>query len=153
MLESYECYKVIKKLNISSVIKILDKLEFINSDGVCAWVTKPGSQAPKELLQLVQSLNLGGTTYRLFCRKLLPGQNILPHVDNHDWIREKNIRRFQIPLVSDPNIKMKWPDANIEVYLEPGYLYEVRYNCLHEVVNKSDSERIHIQIDQMNATI
>lgn len=137
-------------MDILPVLADLDKLEFENSGGVCAWVTRKGSVAPKSLMDLVSSLNLGGTTQRLFCRKLMPHQNIDLHVDDHDWMKE--CRRFQIPLVSDPEIRMRWPDDDVDVYLEPGWLYEVRVDRPHEVINNADIERIHIQIDQRNAT-
>ena len=151
MLELHECYKRIKSCSIEPVLKVIDKLEFIDSKGVCAWVSDPKVQAPKELIQLVRSLNLGGSYYRMFCRKLLAKQPILPHVDAHEWMT--NIRRFHIPLTSSPSITMRWPNDNVEVYLEPGYLWEVRVDRLHEVINNSDIDRIHIQIDQRNATI
>ena len=153
MLKSNEFYRKIKSLNIEPVLKVLDKLEFVNSGGVCAWVTKPGSIAPQELRQLVQSANLGGKPYRLFCRKLGPRHGIPPHVDDHQWMMDRHISRFQIPLVSHPDIKMRWPNDGVELYLEPGYLYEVRVDKTHEVVNNADCERIHIQVDQENATI
>ena len=47
---------------------------------------------------------------------------------------------------------MRWPAADVEVYLEPGFLWEVRVDCEHEVINDADVERIHIQIDQAGAT-
>ena len=87
-----------------------------------------------------------------FCRKLGPRQGIAPHVDA--WMPgEADWRRFQVPLVSDPRIIMRWPDDGVELYLEPGWLYEVRFDRMHEVVNGADIERIHLQIDQVNATI
>lgn len=148
-----DCYRIVTKVDVDPVLKVLDKLEFVNSGGECAWVTKPGSQAPSELLQLVRSANLGGTYKRMFCRKLLPKMSIPPHVDDHDWMKEGNIRRFQVPLISHPDIKMRWPDDEVEVYLEPGYVYEVAYWKKHEVVHNADVSRIHIQIDMENATI
>lgn len=147
MLQAHECYQAIKQLDLTEVLKEIDKLEFIDSKGVCAMVSKPDGYCPESLLQLVRSCNLKGKYYRVFCRKLMPKQGIDPHVDEHDWLKAKNIRRYQIPLVSHPDIKMRWPEDNIEVHLEPGWLYEVRYDRLHEVVNNTDSERIHIQID------
>lgn len=151
-LGSDECYRVVKPVDLSPMLRVVDRLEFIDSNGTCAWVTKPGSVAPQELLNLVNGLGLGGTTKRMFCRKLGPHQGIAPHVD--DWIpQEKDWRRFQLPLVSNPEIKMRWPDDGVEVHLAPGFLYEVRFDRKHEVVNETDSERIHIQIDQVDATI
>lgn len=153
MLLDHEVYKCIKKIDIEPVLRVIDKLEFENSGGVCAWVTKRDSIAPPELIVLLQKLNLGGRPKRVFCRKLMPFMGIAPHVDDHDWMKESNIRRFQIPLVSHPDIKMKWPEDGIEVHLEPGYLYEVRVDRTHEVIHNADCERIHLQIDQENATI
>ena len=154
MLQPQEVYRRIKPLDILPALQVLDKLVFKDSKGVCAWVSDPAVQAPKELLQLVRSCGFGGEYYRVFCRKLLPLQSISPHTDEHSWMTERNIRRFHIPLVSHPSITMRWPNDNIEVYLEPGYLYEVRVDRMHEVINRSpDIERIHIQIDQGNATI
>lgn len=153
MLQLHEFYKKIKPLDIEPVLKVIDKLEFKDSGGICAWVSKADVQVPEELLHLVRSCNLGGRYYRVFCRKLMPHQSIAPHTDNHDWMKERNIRRFQIPLVSHPDIRMRWPKDGIEVYLEPGYLYEVRVDREHEVVHNADVERIHIQVDQENATI
>lgn len=153
MLLSHEVYKRIKSLDINPVLRVIDRLKFIDSNGKCAWVTAPDSQAPSELLDLVRSAKLGGVYKRMFCRKLMPRQGILPHID--DWIpQEEKWRRFHIPLISDPSIKMRWPDDKVELYLEPGYLYEVRVDRVHEVVNECDTiERIHIQLDMENATI
>jgi hypothetical protein len=108
--------------------------------------------SPIELQMLLRSLRLGGRTERCFGRKLMPHQGIAPHID--DWIpAEKDWRRFQLPLVSHPDIIMRWPDDGIQVHLEPGFLYEVRFDRLHEVVNPTDCERTHFQIDQVGATI
>lgn len=146
-------YRCIKPINIQPVLKVIDQLEFTDSKGVCALVSKTDVPAPQELLDLVSSLNLGGRYHRVFCRKLMPRQHIAPHVDDHDWIKKGNYRRFQIPLISHPDIKMRWPNDNVEVWLEPGFLWEVNFNKLHEVVHNADCERIHIQVDQENATI
>lgn len=151
MMEN-EVYRRIKPVDISGILAVMDKLEFMESGGKCALVTRPGSIAPEPLLQLVRGLELGGTFKRMFCRKLNPYQGIAPHID--DWIDpEWNLRRFQVPLTSHPDIVMRWPGDGIEAHLEPGYLYEVRYDREHEVVNETPHSRIHIQIDQLNASI
>lgn len=152
MLQPHECFRRIKPVDLAPVLRVLDKLEFEDSGGVCAWVTKRGSVAPRELVELVRSCRLGGTHKRLFCRKLMPRQGIAPHTDK--WMPEEiNWRRFQVPLVTHPAIVMRWPDDGVEAHLEPGWLWEVRFDRTHEVVNDADVERIHIQIDQANATI
>ncbi len=147
-----EVFKKIKAVDIQPVLAIIDELKFIDSGGKCAWVTDPTSKAPEPLLQLVRELRLGGSYKRVFCRKLIAYQGILPHID--DWMETGiNMRRFHVPLISHPAIKMRWPNDKVETYLEPGYLYEVRFDRLHEVVNETGAERIHIQVDQINATI
>ncbi len=101
---------------------------------------------------MLNCLRLGGKTERVFFRKLPPYQGIAAHVD--DWIPEEaDWRRFQVPLVSDPEIKMRWPDEGVETHLQPGFLYEVRFDRKHEVVHNADCSRIHMQIDQIDATI
>jgi hypothetical protein len=151
-LKPHECFRRIKPINLDPVLAVVCKLEFADSGGKCAWVTKRGSIAPPELIMLVRDCGLGGEAKRLFCRKLMPRQCIAPHVD--DWIpSEIDWRRFHIPLITHPSIVMRWPADEIEVHLEPGFLWEVRYDRLHEVVNNADCERIHVQIDQANATI
>lgn len=100
----------------------------------------------------MEGLNLGGFTQRLLLRKLGPRQGMAPHVDT--WMAaEADWRRFHVPLVSNPMIRMRWPDDGVDTWLEPGWLYEVRFDRLHEVVNPTDCERVHLQIDQQGATI
>lgn len=141
-----------KAVDIAPVLAALSEFRFHDTHKWTAWVTDHNSAPHPALAAFVDSLELGGVQMRLFCRKLMPGQNIPPHTDS--WIpADQNWRRFQVPLVSHPDIKMRWPDDAIEVHLAPGYLYEVRFDRKHEVVNQTDSERIHIQIDQMAATI
>lgn len=155
MLAEHECFKKIKPVDIQPILRVIDKLEFEDSGGKCAWVTKKGSVAPKELVQMLSKLELGGQPRRIFCRKLLPGQHILPHVDTYEaeWKVGGVLRRFHVPLISHPKVLMRWPDDNIEHYLEPGWLWEVRFDRLHEVIQDAPHERIHLQIDQINATI
>ena len=160
MTMSLECYRLIKPVAIQPILDILDRLPFFmaNVGGSpddpkrmpCFVVLK--SEFPPEIWDLIHGLNLGGELARAVLRKLTPGQNIPPHID--EWMPEEvNWRRFQIPITSHPDIKMRWPDDGIEVHLEPGNLYEVRFDRLHEVVNPTDHERIHLQIDQIDATI
>ena len=158
-MQSHECYRRLQAVNIQPVLAVLDHLQFVD---ICVGstdpkhppcsVVPPRTPMPEAFPRLVQSLGLGGETYRLFLRKLGPRQGIPLHVD--DWIPQKSgVRRFHVPLVSHPDIVMRWPDDGQAVHLEPGYVWEVRYNRLHEVVNLTDFARIHIQIDQQGATI
>lgn len=152
MLLETEVFKVIKPVNVGPLVQVAHKLEFVDSKGECAWVTKPGSVAPPELLSLVNGLHVGGEIKRMFCRRLAPHQGIPVHVD--DWIpAELAWRRFQLPILSHPDIVMRWPDDNVELHLAPGFLYEVRFDRLHEVVNPTPFERIHIQLDVVDCTL
>ena len=158
MLASAEVYRRVKPVEIASVLAVLPQMPFVD---ICVGSTDPNhppcavvvpSTVPREVLDFIEGLELGGAPHRVFLRRLGPGQGIPPHIDS--WIPvEANIQRFHVPLVSHPDVTMRWPDDMIEVHLETGWLWEVRYNRLHEVVNPTDTERVHIQIDQVGATI
>ena len=147
------CYKRLKSVDIAPTLSVLDQIEWHDTGGVCATVSTVGQIVPKEVAMLLRGLRLGGTNERWIFRKLKANQSIDPHTDDHDWMVGKNIRRFQLPLVTHPDIIMRWPDDNVELHLEPGYLYEVNNKRTHEVINNTSCERIHIQIDQRDATI
>ena len=153
-----EVVRRIRAVDISSVLAALGTMPFV---AICQGSTDPKhppcsvvvpSTTPAVVTSLVASLALGGSPHRVFLRKLGPHQGIPPHVD--DWVpADSGIRRFHIPLVSHPDIKMRWPDDGVELHLAPGWLYEVRFNRLHEVVNPTPYERVHVQIDQIGATV
>ncbi len=110
------------------------------------------SEFPPSLNEFIEDLGLGGRQGRAIMRRLMPGQSIPPHTDN--WMPDKkHWRRFQVPITSHPDIVMRWPDDDVATHLEPGWLYEVRFDRPHEVINETDSIRIHLQIDQVGATI
>ena len=149
-------YRAIKRVELGPVLAVLDRLQFIS--------VNQGNQAkypcdvvlpdtfPPEINALIDGLELGGERARAILRKLGPRQSIPPHVDA--WMpKEVDWRRFQVPITSHPDIKMRWPEDGVEAHLEPGWLYEVRYDRTHEVVHGADCERIHLQVDQVNATI
>jgi hypothetical protein len=141
---------------IRAVLPDLDGLPWFRSGA-----SKPGKYAADVIVQaqfspalrsLVEGLGLGGETARAVLRRLSPRQSIPPHVD--DWMpKEADWRRFQVPLVTDPAIIMRWPDDGQEAHLAAGWLYEVRFDRLHEVANAADIPRIHLQVDQVGATI
>ena len=155
-----EVYRLIKPVDIEPVLSVWDRLPFIyaNPHGsrddpkkMPCYVVLQVS-LPAEVNAFIEGLGLGGRLGRALIRKLDPYQGIPPHVD--EWMpQEANWRRFQVPLVSHPDIKMRWPDDGVEVHLQPGFLYEVRFDRTHEVVNPTDCARTHIQIDQIDATI
>lgn len=153
-LQASEVCRRIKPVDLAPALGVLDKVPYFRSGATGKYAadvcTLDGM--PREVVDLLARLELGGTLARAVLRKLAPRQAIPPHVD--DWMsKEHDWRRFQVPLKSDPRIRMRWPDDGVEEHLEPGWLYEVRYDRKHEVVNEADCERIHLQVDQVNATI
>lgn len=156
MLAANEVCKRVKAVEIGAAKAVLDQLSFVavgqsSPQKYKCDVVLP-QYFPAEIETLLCGLDLGGETARAVIRKLAPGQSIPPHIDS--WMpAEANWRRFQIPLTSHPDIKMRWPDDGVEEHLEPGYLYEVRFDRAHEVINPTEHSRIHIQVDQVNATI
>lgn len=147
----------IKSVDITPMLAVLGDLRFVAVNiGSVNPAKSPCFVAlgtpPAEVPAFVASLGLGGETKRILVRKLGPRQGMTPHVDQ--WMPgEADWRRFQVPLVSDPSVVMRWPDDGVSQWLEPGNLYEVRFNRLHSVENNWDGYRIHLQVDQVGATI
>ncbi len=155
-LTDSEVYRQIKPVDLAPALSVLDALPFVavgqsSPDKYrCDVVLR--SAFPAEVNQLIESLGLGGETARAIIRRLSPGQHIPPHIDQ--WMpQEADWRRFQVPLVSHPDVIMAWPDDGVAVHLAPGFLYEVRFDRLHAVAHNGDCDRVHLQIDQINATI
>ena len=156
MLANTEVYRRVKPVDIAPVLAALPGLQFVRAGNMAgappALVTIPSVELPATVTRFVESLGLGGVPHRRFFRRLEPGQGIPRHTDS--WIPlGSNIQRFQVPVISHPDIVMRWPDDGVEAHLAPGFLYEVRYDRIHEVINMTASERIHLQIDQIGATI
>ena len=157
-LAADQCYQVCKPVNLGPVLSILDRLRFSFVNKGSTDVYKTPSRVvlpqhfPAELKQLIADLDLGGRAGRHMIRELTPRQSIAAHIDT--WMpAEQHWRRFQLPLTSHPDIIMRWPDDNVSVHLEPGYLYEIRYDRTHEVIHGADVTRLHLQLDQVSATI
>ncbi len=156
MLSAGEVYRRICPVDLSRVLPLLPGLPFF-----AAGLSDPkkypcdvvlASQFPQELREFADSLGIGGRPARMLLRKLRARQSIPVHVD--DWMSDQSDwRRFQVPLTSHQDIVMRWPDDGQEVHLAPGWLWEVRYDRPHEVVHGADVERIHLQIDQVGASI
>lgn len=153
-----ECYRIVKQVDLGPVLSSMDRLQFVhvNQGGTTperyACDVVLSDKFTPELRAFVDGLGLGGETARAILRRLPPRQSIPPHVDK--WMpQEADWRRFQVPITSHPEIIMRWPDDGQALYLAPGWLYEVRFDRAHEVVNGADVFRTHLQIDQVNATI
>jgi hypothetical protein len=155
MLRRDECYRQIKPVEIGPVLTVLDRLQFVAVGQSAAGKYRCDvafASFPPELLALISGLGLGGHQARAVVRKLQPRQAIPLHTDS--WMpQERDWRRFQVPLVTDQSVVMRWPADGQEAHLATGHLYEVRFDRPHEVVNGWDGERLHLQVDQVNATI
>ena len=149
----------IKPVDIAPVLAVLDRVRFVaantgstNPAKSPCFVPAPGHPLPAAISEFVEGLALGGSTERILIRKLGSRHGMARHVD--EWMpAEADWRRFQVPLISNPAVVMRWPDDGVETHLEPGFLYEVRFDRPHEVINNWDGERVHLQIDQVGATI
>ncbi len=159
-LRDDQCYQVVATIDVEPVLSVLDRLQFVSinyhlngsdpNKPACDIVLE--DKFPTEVKAFVAGLGLGGTTGRVIMRRLPAGRGIPAHVDA--WMpSEANWRRFQVPIISHPDIIMRWPDDGVAVHLAPGNLYEVRFDRTHEVLNPTDVARTHIQIDQIDATI
>ncbi len=155
-----QCYQIVATINVVPVVAILGRLQFMSInyhlDGsdpnkpACDIVLE--NKFPAEMRAFMAGLGLGGETGRAILRRLPPKRGIPAHVDA--WMpNEADWRRFQVPLLTHPDILMRWPDDGVSVHLEPGNVYEVRFDRTHEVINPTDVARVHLQIDQVNATI
>ncbi len=138
-----EVYRRIKPVDLSPVLAILPSLPFVGVNQGSTDVNKPACRVvladkfPAELRDFIAGLELGGRTGRLLIRELAPRQGLTPHTDawmpgEYDW------RRFQVPIISHPDIVMAWPDDGVSLHLEPGFLYEVRFDRTHEVIHGAD---------------
>lgn len=157
MLESGEVYRKIKAVDLAAVLPILDACQWVSVSYGSADPNKPpcdvvlGDKFPPALVALYDALGLGGDLGRRILRRLNPDQNIPVHTDA--WMPTEMVwRRFQVPIISHPDVKMEWPDDGVRIHLEPGWLYEVQFNRPHAVINPGHT-RVHMQIDQVNATI
>ena len=136
----------IRPVDIADALCALSEVRFVDTGGTNGWIANPDW-----LGAFVERLALGGTVMRALCRLLPAGQGIPPHVDA-PMFRSNCERRFHVPLLTHPGVMMRWPDDGVEEHLEAGYLYEVRYDRLHEIVHRAPVDRVHIQINVVNAT-
>ncbi len=153
-----QCYQIVKAVDVTPVLACLDRLSWYGVPGDARDPNKPpctvalAASWPREIHDWIAGLDLGGTPGRYIIRKLAPGQHIPRHVDA--WMPgEMDWRRFQIPLVTEPAVIMGWPEDGVHVHLETGFVYEVRYDRPHEVIQGGSGDRIHLQIDQVGATV
>jgi hypothetical protein len=152
MLSPDEVFRMVRRVDLSSVLPHLEGAVFADTGGTNGWLMVGRDMVWAD--EFVRGLALGGTVLRTFVRKLPARQGIPPHIDPRlyrpELVREQ---RFHVPLVTHPAVRMRWPDAGVEAHLEAGCLYEVRYDVLHEVVHDADVDRVHVHVDVANAAV
>lgn len=132
------CYRKIRPVDISGILLKLPEVIFVDSGGENGWLARPAWVA-----EFIASLQPEGKVTFTCLRKLPPYQSLSPHIDL--WKNRPNTgQRFHVPLVTHPDVTMRWPDDGVEVHMEAGWLYEVCYTKLHEVVHRAPVERIHL---------
>lgn len=139
------CHKI-RRVDISQALVGLASTHFLDTGGTNGWIAYP-----QWLPAFVDSLELGGHPIIAVCRKLPAGQGIPPHID--PVMYPGNERRFHVPLVTHPDVMMRWPDDGVEEHLEAGYLYEVRFDKLHEIVHRAPVDRVHVQVNVWGSTL
>jgi hypothetical protein len=134
-----ELCRKIREVNIDAVLRDLPSVEFIDSGGSNGHLAQPHWLRP-----FAESLALGRVNHAIV-RKLPAFQGIPPHIDPQTGMNAG--RRYHIPLVTHPLVTMRWPDEGEEYHLEAGWLYEVDYTKLHEIVHRAPVDRVHVQVN------
>jgi hypothetical protein len=91
------------------------------------------------LFNYVQGVRLG----RVMINKVSPGGVIYPHADTPEHANYYS--RFHIVLQSSPGVVFRCADE--QTYWETGSAFWFDNKLEHEVINNSDSDRIHMVID------
>lgn len=135
-------WREVGTVDIAPALALLPAAVFEDSGGTNGHLANP-----EPFMPFIHGLGLGKVT-RAWVRKLPAGQGIPPHVDpkNHRSPKARE-RRFHVPLVTHPDVFLRWPDADAEVHLRTGCIYEVDHTQMHEVVNHAPVDRIHLVAD------
>jgi hypothetical protein len=131
----------LRKVDISHALEQLPGTQFVDTGGTNGWIS-----APPWLGEFVSGLGLSGKVTRALVRKLPAYQGIPAHIDK-PMFGVVGERRYHVPLVTHPDVTMRWPEDGEDHHLEAGFLYEVDYTRLHEIVHRADVDRIHVQIN------
>lgn len=134
------CRKL-RQVDIAAALAALPATEFRDSGGTNGHLAFPGW-----LLPFVESLALDGRVNFAVVRKLPAYQGIPPHID-HGVPQINSGHRYHVPLVTHRLVTMRWPEDGEEHHLEAGWLYEVDYTRLHEIVHRAPIDRIHVQVN------
>lgn len=131
----------LRPIDIRAALAHLETTTFRDTGGTNGWIAEP-----TWLQAFVQGLALEGHVTYACCRKLPAGQGIPAHIDPS----KPGEHRFHVPLVTHPAVTMRWPLAGEEHHLGAGYLYEVQFDQLHEIVHRAPVDRVHVQINTID---
>lgn len=138
-----ELCRRLRQVDISAALRELESTQFVDTRGSNGHIAQPEWLKP-----FVDSLGIEGAVIIAQLRKLPAYQGIPAHIDSPKLNPSLNIgRRYHVPLVTDPRVTMRWPEDGEEHHLEAGWLYEVDYTKLHEIVHRAPVDRIHLQVN------
>lgn len=92
-----------------------------------------------QLMSRVQGERLG----RVLITRVRPGRRIAPHVDSGD--HAAYYERFHIVLQSAPGCLFRADDEQVQ--MKTGELWWFQNKSMHEVINNSVEDRIHLIVD------
>lgn len=84
-----------------------------------------------------------GRVAKVLLIKLSKGEDVLPHSDSFDYAN--SVRRHHIPIITNEHVYFKVGEES-KIMLT-GECWEINNSKIHEAVNESDSERVHLLID------
>ncbi|RZI60691.1 MAG: aspartyl beta-hydroxylase [Pseudomonas sp.] len=80
---------------------------------------------------------------RVMINRIAPGGRIYPHADTPEHV--KYYSRFHIVLQSMPGVSFR--SEHEEAYWETGSVFWFNNALEHEIINRSDTDRIHLVLD------
>lgn len=109
-------------------------------------VSQPAMRMLPEAQALVNQVfaAVGGVRLgRVMINRIAPGGRIFPHADTPEHVAYYS--RYHLVLQSEPGVVFRCGDET--AYWETGALFWFRNAEVHEVLNDSDSDRIHLVLD------
>jgi aspartyl/asparaginyl beta-hydroxylase (cupin superfamily) len=84
-----------------------------------------------------------GRVAKVLLIKLSKGEDVLPHSDSFDYAN--SVRRHHIPIITNEHVCFKVGEESRVILT--GECLEINNSKIHEVINESDSDRVHLLID------
>jgi hypothetical protein len=97
----------------------------------------------RPLVEAAMTIAKGERLGRVIVNRIKPGGRIFPHEDTP--MHTSYYSRFHIPLQSQPGVIFK--AGGEQVFMAPGDFWWFDNKAMHEVINNSADDRIHLVID------